>query len=384
MITPESIQQKAGNQYPAFLRSWLAGESFFPFVIRSSKSLESGAASDAIAAIGRLRDQSKAVVGRGYTVEWEERRSRVFGRNNFPQRITVETEADFLWLAGKTAEFAAFSHSVQVIRRLLPELESWIVTHAAKLAEIREQVEGLCEVVRYFKQNPNPGMFARELPLPVPTKFMEWNQGVLREWLDLALPAHAINAAESRFERRYGLRHAEQHILLRFLDDLVRDELKIAWSELSLPISAIAGLEASNLRVFIVENRVNALTLPAMSRSIVLGGLGDAVVLLQTIPWLASSEVFYWGDLDSEGFEALSSLRGFLPKVRSLLMDFEDLEALRQNNSGGSGKRSPKVLLLSAPENAAYNECCLSNLRIEQERVIQPMVLSKLRLLGLL
>jgi Uncharacterized protein conserved in bacteria C-term(DUF2220) len=54
-------------------------------------------------------------------------------------------------------------------------------------------------------------------------------------------------------------------------------------------------------------------------RSIGLGALGRAVSEMRAVPWLATTPITYWGDLDVEGFQILSALRAAFPHTRSLL-----------------------------------------------------------------
>lgn len=375
MISPADVRKKAANLYSAFVKAWLVGEPFFPCVIRGNRTLSANDPSGSISAVQSLRAHSKAVTGEGYTVEWVERASRGHGRNAFPQRIIIETEADFLGLIGKQSDFNRFSEAVGILRAELPELKQWIASHVTKLTEIADSAQGLVSVLKYFQTHPRPGMFPRELPLPVPTKFIEWHQSVLREWLDLALPPTSIDASEAQFELRYGLRRVQPHLLIRMLDHELMAHLGLPFEELSLPIDTLASLPISGVKVFIVENRVNALTLPMTRCAIVLGGLGDGVVMLRRILWLSECEVIYWGDLDTEGFESLSSIRSHVPHAQTMFMDAQTLSLWRTLASEGTGRKSPKPLHLTASEAEAYRECCESNLRIEQERIPQAAVI---------
>jgi len=117
------------------------------------------------------------------------------------------------------------------------------------------------------------------LPLPVDTKFIERHKPMLHQWLDIVLPPQAVRSYEAQFERRFGLRYAESHIRVRFLDPALQEELQFPWSELSLPPSALGQLPVSEARVLIVENKVNLLTLPKPPRTIALGGLGTHAAL---------------------------------------------------------------------------------------------------------
>ncbi len=369
MIHPEDIQRKAIKLYPEFLRAWLAAEAFFPRIIPADRRLESGDHSGARIALMALRAGSKEVRGFGYSVQWRERRSREFGRNSFPERIMFESQDDFLRYIGKQSEFRAFVTAVERLRHEFPPLATWIRSHRQSLVEIEPDLDGLVEVLRYFRENPRPGRFARELPIPVDTKFIERNEGVLRDWFDLVLPPNSIRSDEVHFCRRFGLKYAEIHVLVRFLDDCLREEMASPWNELSLPISALADLPVRNARVWIVENKVNLLTLPHTPRTIGVGALGRAIVELRAIPWLSELPILYWGDLDVEGFEILSTLRAEFPQTQSILMDANTLSHYRHLAVPGTGRQPTSPPHLTLSEQQAFSECAGNNLRIEQERI---------------
>ena len=106
MITPEEIRQKAERQYKGVLRAWLDNDpSFFPKVVPCSKSLDI----EDIEAVQRLRNESKEVIGYGYTVQWQTIRSRTIGRNRQIKRILFETRDDLLRLINRQKEFAQFA-----------------------------------------------------------------------------------------------------------------------------------------------------------------------------------------------------------------------------------------------------------------------------------
>ena len=373
MIQPDDIRRKAERLYPAFLQAWLTGEeAFFPRVIPSNKRLDDVGPSQAAEQVQRLREGSKEILGYGYSVTWEERHSRVFGRNEFPIRISFESQADFLRYLRKQTEFETFRIAVERIGREFPVLHDWVRSHPQTFAAAVPQTEGLLAVVRYLIDHPRPQLFARELPLPVDSKFIERNQAILRDWLDLILPPQTIRADVRDFERRYGLRYAEPHLLLRVLDSTLKAELGIPWDELSLPPTTLTRLPIpEKTTVFIVENKVNLLTLPPRPRAIALGGLGDNVSILRDVSWLATARIVYWGDIDVEGFEILSSVREHFPSVQSLLMDTETLAAWKACVVPGSGATPDTPIFLSEAEQSAFENCRCGNLRLEQERIDQ-------------
>jgi hypothetical protein len=109
MIQPDEIRRRAESQYRPFLEAWLAGEDFFPLPIRADLRADPSDRAASAAAVRRLRAGSREVLGFGYTVEWRERNSRTFGRNEFPERILFETRDDYLHFIAKREEFAVFA-----------------------------------------------------------------------------------------------------------------------------------------------------------------------------------------------------------------------------------------------------------------------------------
>jgi hypothetical protein len=379
MIQPDDIRRKAENLYGDFLQAWLRGdESFFPRVIRAQKTPDSDSVAEAISSICRLRDGAKEVLGYGYTVEWREVNSRKFGRNKFPDRILFETQEDYLRYIGKQREFTSFVEAVNRLRTVFPALEGWVRGNVSWVVEAASELEGLIHVVQYFGDHPRPNCFARELPIPVDTKFIGRHEGLLCEWLDIVLPPHTIRADEDHFERRYGLRYAEPHLHVRLLDKVLEQELGFPCPEFSLPLHTLAALPVRRASVVIVENKVNLLTLPLLPRVIGLGGLGAGVNILRYVPWLKGVPIAYWGDLDVEGFEILSALRALLPQTRSFLMDLPTLERWIYLASSGKGRQPDLPPHLNALEQAAYLRCREQNMRLEQERIPHQAIMDSL------
>ena len=247
------------------------------------------------------------------------------------------------------------------------------------LAIAQQQVQSLKngskDVVDYFRQHPRPNVFAREIPLSVDTKFVEQNSGILEQRLDRVLPPETIRADERHFERRFGLRYPEPQFLLRFLDPELQRSAGSPWRECSVSLHALAESPIDATTVIIVENKVNLLTFPAVPSAIAMGGLGNGIVDLAYVTWLSNHSLWYWGDLDVEGFEILSRLRIRFPQTRSFLMD--DTTLLRWKDSLAiSGTARPRAVpaLLTEPETTAFNFCDAHNMRIEQERIPQSAV----------
>jgi hypothetical protein len=381
MITPEEIRQKAERAYPRILSAWAHGElgPQFPMRLPANLSTIAGDLPATIAAIDRLRAKSKEQCGSGYSIQWRQIRSRDFGNNLFPDQIIIDTLDDLLSLCGKQKHFAASCRAAERLRDQLPGLAGWIVDRVRELAEITEPLDGLIQVTRFFLDNPWPDCYARQIPVATDTKFVERHQSVLRQWLDALLPSSAIQPDETKFALRYGLRDGQPHTTIRTLDLELQAELGLPFDELSLPLRHLATLPVNDATVVIVENRLNLLTLPPMIRGIAIRGEGKAVTRLARLTWLADNNALYWGDIDVEGFQILSSLRSIFPHVRSILMTDAVLRDHSQLMVEGNGTSCREPNNLSEEELAAFRTCLDQNQRLEQERLHQPYVDAEIR-----
>lgn len=375
-LTPEDVAATAGRAYTRFLTQWVRGDggSFFPYRIRSRFSIDPTNPKGTIAASEALLAKSKGVLGWGYTLCREQVKLRDFGVNPVPKTITVDTLDDLLRLANRRREFSATSYVVDTVRAEFPGLSRWLESKVGSLHSLVDSVSGLVEVTRYFLANPWPDCFARQMPVTVGTKFVERHTSILRQWLDILLPASAIDVNETKFARRFGLRDGQRHRAVRILDATLVQELGLPFCELSLPLRSIAELNVSQSTVVIVENDLNLLTLPPVVRGLGIRGEGNAVNRLEQLRWLDSNRVIYWGDIDVEGFLILSRLRNLFSHVRSILMDSETLRQHTRLLIKGNGSRPEAPTNLSNAEAVAFQECLQNNYRLEQESIPQAKV----------
>jgi len=376
MITPEEIRQKAERAYPRILSAWAAGDvnSLFPMRIPANLSLVADDLPATITAVDRLRAKSKAQCCSGYSIQWKQTRSRDIGNNLVPDQIAIESLDDLLSLCGKQKHFAATCRAAERLREQLPGLAGWIVDHIREIAEIAESLNGLIQVARFFLDNPWPDCYSRQISVATDTKFVERHQSVLRQWLDALLPSSAIQPGETKFTLRFGLRDGQPHTTIRTLDPELQAELGLPFDELSLPLWHLATLSVRRATVVIVENRLNLLTLTPMIRGIAIRGEGRAVTRLARLAWLADNYALYWGDIDVEGFQILSTLRSIFPHVRSILMTDAVLRDYSQLVVEGSGTVCSEPPNLTDEERATFRECLSQNKRLEQERLPQSYV----------
>lgn len=376
MITPDEIRQKTQRAYPKMLTAWAQGSlpTFFPWHVPANLTPLAGDVSSTIAAVEQLRIASKEVCGTGYSVDWRRIRSRDFGNNRFPERIKVETANDLVALAETQRHFATTCRVAQAVRERLPGLAEWVTTNIRTIANCAEPLDGLLQVTEFFLQNPWPDCYARQIPVAADTKFVERHQAILRQWLDQLLPASAIQADETKFALRFGLRDGQPHITVRTLDPALQRQIGFPFDELSLPLRTLETLLIQGATVIFVENQLNLLTLPQLTRTLAIWGEGWAATRLRRLHWLAENRLLYWGDIDVEGFQILSSLRMFFPRVESVLMTEAVLRAHPDLVLEGSGSECGEPKNLRPEELAAFRECLQLNRRLEQEHLPQDYV----------
>ena len=112
-------------------------------------------------------------------------------------------------------------------------------------------------------------------------------------------------------------------------------------------------------------------------------GHGYGVSSMKNSDLLKSAELFYWGDLDAQGFEILSQFRGYFPHAKSFLMDKSTFDKYFENDARKPRKISIE-LNLTAEELSLYEYIKTNNYRLEQEKIPQHYVMEQLKSLSLI
>jgi len=381
MITPQEIIERARRKYEAFLVAWLRGEveMFLPLdwpvgrIPGDLASIRNGGMA--------LQESSKERRGYGYSVQWTTRSTQRLGQQTLPDRVVIDTPHDFLKLIGKDREFTLFQADVQAIRSALPALETWLETYPLRIIEYHGKWKSIILVCQYFLSNPKPTRHIRELPIEVDTKFIEQNDSILRSLLDTLLPVEAINSEFTNFERRYGLRFEEPLIRFRLLDDQLEWTFALPLDDLSIPLSQFARLSIlKGQRCIIVENKTTFLCLPRFPKTFAIWGKGFDVSTLKNVVWLHTCPILYWGDLDAQGFQILSSLRGIFPTAKTTMMDRATFDAFQQFVVTGKEVRLDALPNLTETENSLCQYLVTNTLRLEQERLPFTFVVQQLKI----
>jgi len=364
MIAPIEIKKKAVNKYKAYLQSIVEGESFTPIIIVGDKKPNE----DTVKFEEELMDLiscSKEKKGYGYTIEYQTVKTKRHGIQDIPTSISFKTEYDYLKYVNKENDAAKFKKDITSILSSFPELKDWIYKYPIKVIE--NDWESLLKVCKYFKAIPQPHLYIRELPIHVHTKFIENNSGIIRELLDIII-ADYVNIEERKFEARFNLKYDEPLVRFRLLDEAISHQLFGGIDDISIPISEFQHLSLPIQTVYVVENKINMLTFPVKRNSIVVWGHGFGVDIMKNVDWLKTKKIYYWGDLDTQGFQILSEFRFHFKQVQSFLMDRYTFDKYYEGDKG-TVTNVEKELCLTAEEKDMFEYLKANNLRLEQEKV---------------
>ncbi|MBX3044262.1 MAG: hypothetical protein KIT33_11825 [Candidatus Kapabacteria bacterium] len=370
MITPKEIKNKTERKYISFLQSLVEQRPFEKLVIRGDKSYTKSSLSEFEREIQQIHSHSKVKKGFGYTLDFQKVKTKYLGVQDLPISIYFDNEKDFLKFLGKENEVDSFKLNVEIILREFPELKEWIIKNPKRVIDNANEWQNILQVCQYFKQNPKPNFYIRELPVKVHTKFVERNKSIIRELLDILISEH-VKSEEKEFENRFNLKYAEPQIRFKVLDKTISDRFFSGIDDIAIPVSQFEKLDLPIFKVLVVENKTTlytTLTLPKMNDTIAIFGSGFSVFNLKNVRWFDNLKLLYWGDIDVQGFEILSQFRTYFPQTRSVLMDKQSFDKFFENDNGTPTNISTK-LNLTDEEQELYEILKTNNWRLEQEKI---------------
>lgn len=370
MITPKEIKDKTERKYISFLQSLVEQRPFEKLVIRGDKTYTKSSLSEFEREIQQILSHSKEKKGFGYTLEFQKIKTKHLGTQDLPITIYFDNEKDFLKFLGKEKEIDLFKASIEKIISEFPELKDWIIKNPKKVIDNANEWKNILQVCQFFKQNPKPNLYIRELPVKVHTKFVERNKSIIRELLDVLISEH-VKSEEKEFENRFNLKYVEPQIRFKVLDKTISDNFFSGIDDIAIPVSQFEKLNLPIKKVLVVENKTTlytTLTLPKMNDTIAIFGSGFSVFNLKNVRWFDNLKLLYWGDIDVQGFEILSQFRTYFPQTKSVLMDKQAFDKFFENDNGTPTNISTK-LNLTDEEQGLYEILKTNNWRLEQEKI---------------
>jgi hypothetical protein len=169
VITVAEIKKKSENLYSEYLKSIISGETFFPKTIRSDKSV-SNDFNEMRTELAEAIEHSKDRKNFGYTITYKQVNTRKHGVQSLPEEISFQSESDFLKFLHKEREAESFKVNANKILSAFSDLSELIKKYPKKVIDNNQNWNSLLDVCLYFKQNPKPNLYIRELPVNVHTK----------------------------------------------------------------------------------------------------------------------------------------------------------------------------------------------------------------------
>ncbi|MFC4056094.1 Wadjet anti-phage system protein JetD domain-containing protein [Actinomadura syzygii] len=317
---------------------------------------------------------------RGWVAQWEaEPRlrleykrmgGRTLGVNTIPARAWIDDE-ETLWALLKTADDVRTFCTLHEAAGM-PRIAAWMAANPMKVLGLAGDWPSITATVRWVEERARPGMYLRQIDVPgVDTKFIERHRGVLAALLDAQLDPERIrdDLPRSDFEGRYGFRKKPGLVRFRFLDGRSLAD----FTEMTVRVAEFTQRPAGTGTVYVVENEVSYLAFPEVTGAIAIFGGGYSVGLLESLPWLAETELIYWGDIDTHGFAILDRLRSRFPHAASMLMDRGTLLAHRAHWTREPSQATQPLTHLAPAEVQLWQELCAQthgrSIRLEQERI---------------
>lgn len=314
-------------------------------------------------------------------VQWDDRKWSRVGTQSVPIRLDLATAPVISRFAGRATsgdwaralELVAAAREAFSVEHLEDtELGRTVASKLPALLKLPATDARLClGLAGWLSTHDVSGMYLRQVPLPgVDTKWLGKHRGLVTA---------LVRAATGRDD--LGLASAPERTRVRILDPAAAPGLAaLGLTDVEAPLDELASLRITSSVVLVVENRETLLALPLLPGVVAVEGRGyGAGPRLAALPWMSSARVLYWGDLDSHGLAVLDQFRSRFPKAESVLMDVVTLEAHRElwiPEPSPSAASMPRLSPAESESLALLRSA--GNMRLEQERIPWPWVLSGL------
>ncbi len=294
------------------------------------------------------------------------------GANTVPERVRIDTFEDLTSFLSTTDQVRRHSQLLAMARPVSMLLHDWVVANPIRALAHADVFTRLLACVHWLTENSDRHRYLREVDAPgVDTKFIEQHRAILRELLDQVLGA-PVNPAAPDFAQRYGFRNKPSRVRIRVLDESITP-WPAGISDVELPVQQLAANPLDADRVFLVENEVTCLAFPPVPRSVLIFGGGYAVSRVGDLNWLRTTDLLYWGDIDTHGFRILNLVRARFPHTRSILMDRGTLLDHEMHWDRESSPVNVDLPHLTEADAALYRDLVEDALgpavRLEQERI---------------
>lgn len=308
-------------------------------------------------------------------VTWCKRVWPVLGTQDLPEKLILNSPFEIAAWANAADRWKIAQERYKMLVAQWPILQRPLVSYFEMLADYTEiDFLQLIRLLQWLIEHPDSKLYPRQLPIPgIDSKWLESRKKIICD-LWMTFQGNQFVSITDCFTKM-GLLSPPRLLRFRLLDPELRAQLG-GVSDMTAPISEIAALKLPVNQVFIVENLQTGLALPDLSSTVAFMGLGYAVDIFASIPWLKKPLCYYWGDIDTHGFAILNRVRQYLPHAQSFLMDQDTLRACSELVGYEDKQHSANEFAnLTIDERALYqllkfpSESRFYGARLEQERI---------------
>lgn len=378
----KEIEKKALKLYSSgeIFISFMQNKSLFPHTIKLKKPTQKILLDN----LGNILGEMNKLKNLGLSLEYKEFDFKRMGLQNLPVSLIFMSEEEFLKYLKKSVEFELYKMAYTKSVKMFESLRELFLDKPNLLLQNLVIIDELLEVCSFLQKNPKPNLYIRELSIRgIDTKFIQKNRAVIDMFLQTILDDNSYDKSlerlsENGFEKKYGFKFEEPLIRFRILD---KSLYICGLSDMSLPLSEFKKLQIESKNIFIVENKITTLSFPNIPSSIVIFGKGYGVSILKNVSWMGDKNIFYWGDIDMDGFAILSQVKGYFPKTKSLMMNREVLETFKGMAISSTQKSYKNLEFLNDEERLLYErlhkDFYKENFRLEQEKIPFEYIISR-------
>lgn len=349
--------------------SFILEQNYFPFYIKLKKLKQS----DIQKNYSGVRNSIKTLENKSFILEYQDINFKSLGVQHIPIKICFNNLDDFFKIVNKEDEYKEFLFLYNKIIHRFSSLKDLFIKKPFLILDYKNIWEEILTVIEFLLKNQNLNIYIREISIKdIDTKFIEKYKkiiDILYSNIKNELPLTSLS--NFAFEKRYNLKYIEPQIRFRILDEnLYIQNL----SDITLTLSEFKNLNLKCEKIYIVENKITTLSFPNIKKSIVIFGQGYGVSVLKDIDWFLDKEIFYWGDIDLDGFAILSQARGYYNNINSICMNLETVEKFLSYKIESNSRTQEKELInLNSIEILVYerlvNNYYGNNFRLEQEKI---------------
>lgn len=311
-------------------------------------------------------------------VEWQERQYRQLSEQRVPVKLRIFSLQQLTELLGAEQQLenwlnkiSSFLQQSFVHDRHQHRLFQTLIHHLEQIERYSQQEwQWLIQLIEQLKPNIGAGLYLRALPLSaVNTKFLEQNL-LLTEAICNVLYDDEIVLAGGLLAWLDCLDSPKGWLTIKPVCPNVQEKLG-GLPVFQLSTEVLDQFELPAERIIVVENIQSGLACPNLENSIVVCGGGKNISWMNA-KWLQHKQVFYWGDIDSEGLNILSMVRQKIPHVIALMMDEATVLQFQNHMVDEPDSIFSEPQYLTADELKLFHDLraqTFKNRRLEQERI---------------